>query len=669
MKNFLTILSILFCYTVNAASIVYYVAANGNDAANGTSQATAWQTLAKLNTITFAPGDNILFNRGDVFYGSLTINQSGNSLNPITFGAYGTGAKPIITGFTSITSWTNLGSNIWESTNAVSTLSSVSVVTVGNKNIPMGRYPNTGYITYQSNSGNTSITASGLPSSTTNWTGAGIVIRKERWAAENGVITSHVGNTLNYTDDGGWYSPNPNYGCYIQNDARTLDVQNEWYYNPSTKKLRIYSTSTPVGVQASSVYRLVSGSGNYIVFDNLSFQGSNDYCIYLNSQNNITVQNCDIAFTGKEAIYGQSSTYLSVLNNTFNDCGGSAVRLTTNSDNAVIRNNTIKNTGLFVVGVNIFLDGLATDGLNTIIEYNNIDSSGYNGISFSKGGTKIRYNLINHSCLVLDDGGGMYTSSNNVGTEIIGNIILNTVGNATGTSKPTEVEAMGLYFDSNSGSMLIQGNTIAGCGSSGLLISNAQNLTVRDNTLFNNTSASGTFMQGELQIQHIAFNAVGGLDLKNNIFFSTGSSGKPCVFWYYPLGNDVPSFGVADSNYYVRPLNNAAYVTAFTQSAGSIDRNLVNWRTYTSQDNHSSETPKTITDVNDLRLEYNATATLKIVTLPYNYIDVRNVSYNGTITLQPYTSAVLIRNGAIIPPVEPPITKFSIHGNYKVVNK
>jgi hypothetical protein len=39
----------------------------------------------------------------------------------MTFGAYGTGANPIITGFTTVSSWSNLGGNIWESTSAVST--------------------------------------------------------------------------------------------------------------------------------------------------------------------------------------------------------------------------------------------------------------------------------------------------------------------------------------------------------------------------------------------------------------------------------------------------------------------------------------------------------------------------------------------------------------------
>ena len=53
---------------------------------------------------------------------------------------------------------------------------------------------------------------------------------------------------------------------------------------------------------------------------------------------------------------------------------------------------------------------------------------------------------------------------------------------------------------------------------------------------------------------------------------------------------------------------------------------------------------KEYTDINDLRFEYNATTIPKTISLDGNYIDVKNASYNGTITLAPFSSAVLIRN-------------------------
>ena len=47
-----------------AGAATYYVdATNGSDSANGTTTATAWKTINKVNTSTFAAGDQILFKR------------------------------------------------------------------------------------------------------------------------------------------------------------------------------------------------------------------------------------------------------------------------------------------------------------------------------------------------------------------------------------------------------------------------------------------------------------------------------------------------------------------------------------------------------------------------------------------------------------------------------
>ena len=118
------------------------------------------------------------------------VNQSGLSGNPITYGAYGTGANPVITGFVTIDSWKSLGGNIWQSASAASTLPSCNIVIINDVNTAMGRTPNTNYWTYSSST-SSSITSSSLNASTTNWTGAQVVIKKERYVIcmiENTII-------------------------------------------------------------------------------------------------------------------------------------------------------------------------------------------------------------------------------------------------------------------------------------------------------------------------------------------------------------------------------------------------------------------------------------------------------------------------------------------------
>ncbi|HEY9343627.1 MAG TPA: hypothetical protein VIQ23_18770, partial [Hanamia sp.] len=84
MKLFLLLPFIIFGLSANATD--YYVSANGNDANNGTSTSTPWRTLNKVNSYfsSLQPGDRVLLNRGDVFYGSITVNKSGTSGSPIT---------------------------------------------------------------------------------------------------------------------------------------------------------------------------------------------------------------------------------------------------------------------------------------------------------------------------------------------------------------------------------------------------------------------------------------------------------------------------------------------------------------------------------------------------------------------------------------------------------
>ena len=110
-------LSVLFLCSTMAWATTYYVSSSlGNDANSGTSASAAWQTVAKVNAQTFAPGDSVLFRRGDVWNESLVASTSGTSGNPITFDAYGAGPAPNLTGYYAVptNAWINLGSNAWK---------------------------------------------------------------------------------------------------------------------------------------------------------------------------------------------------------------------------------------------------------------------------------------------------------------------------------------------------------------------------------------------------------------------------------------------------------------------------------------------------------------------------------------------------------------------------
>jgi Abnormal spindle-like microcephaly-assoc'd, ASPM-SPD-2-Hydin len=76
----------------------YFVSNSGSDSNNGTTPNSPWQTIAHVNAQNFNPGDSILFEAGGVWREQLNITWTGSLSSPITFGSYGTGAFPIISG-------------------------------------------------------------------------------------------------------------------------------------------------------------------------------------------------------------------------------------------------------------------------------------------------------------------------------------------------------------------------------------------------------------------------------------------------------------------------------------------------------------------------------------------------------------------------------------------
>ena len=313
------ILFLLLIYSTSASSTVYNVAATGGN----------YSTIAQVNAATFVAGDQILFNKGETFYGTLIV-QSGSVSNPIVYGAYGTGANPIITGFTTVSSWTNLGGSIWESNVLTDGLTDCNIVTINGVNTAMGRTPNSGsYWNVDSYSANTSITSSSLIGAT-DWSTSGaaeVVIRKQSWDWYRNTINTHVSGTVTYTmqQTTGW-TPKNNWGFFIQNDVRTLDIQNEWYYNPITKRISIYSTSQPVNVKATTKEQVLTcDTKNYVTVDGIKFEGGNTAILYSLNSANIIIQNCIVSQFGYYGVSATNTDNSLITACTFTDGNSSAI--------------------------------------------------------------------------------------------------------------------------------------------------------------------------------------------------------------------------------------------------------------------------------------------------------------------------------------------------------
>ena len=94
-------LIILSIFTlVNTKAQVYYVSSSqGNDLNDGLSIQFPFQSIEKLNSLQFNPGDSIYFKSGDYWEGMFWLNGSGSFTQPIVIDVYGGSNRPIINGF------------------------------------------------------------------------------------------------------------------------------------------------------------------------------------------------------------------------------------------------------------------------------------------------------------------------------------------------------------------------------------------------------------------------------------------------------------------------------------------------------------------------------------------------------------------------------------------
>ncbi|HVY36073.1 MAG TPA: Ig-like domain-containing protein, partial [Candidatus Paceibacterota bacterium] len=637
---------LVFSSTTHAAGTIYYVAANGSDANSGTSPSAPWQTLTKVNSTSFAPGDQILFNRGDTFYGFFVPKNSGTSSAPITYGAYGSGNKPVITGLTSVSGWTNTGGNIWESAPIANGLSKEEMmVTINGTLYPMGRYPNAnasngGYLTYESSSGNNQITDTTTPSQ--SWVGADLVVRKYRWSTDRGPITSQSGGTFTFTPLNSQYQFSNGFGYFIENSLATLDQQNEWYYNPSTKKLDIYSTSMPTNVQAATVDTLIplTSTISYVNFENLSLRGSNAYGFYSPFSHivNVNISNCDVSFSGINGIEVEGGTNVSVDSCNVSFSNNNGIDMAGGDTNVSVTNNTITNSG-FYPGMTTPKEytsglGISLGGSNNTAKNNQVANSGYSGVTFNGTNTIIQNNYIHDFCLIKDDCGGVYFDAGTyTGSKVLGNIIINGIGAPLGTTS-SDYLAEGIYADDGTSQVEIGGNTVASIGHAAIFNHGAHDLNIHDNTFYDAPVISGYYNE---------INSSANITQVNNIFLaktasqlvlrSTGGSTSQGNF-----------FTTSDNNYWARPMNDISDFSVVDPSVGVYD--LTGWKALTGKEVHSKASPVSITNANQIFFDYNPSNSPKVDTLSGNYVDIKGAPISGSVTIPAWGSVILFQGSS-----------------------
>lgn len=609
----------------------YYISATATGSDDGITTSTPW-TLAQLNAATLSAGDKVLFKTGDTFYGTLTVTSSGSSGNPITFGAYGSGNLPVISGWTTITSgWTDEGSGIYSK--VITSDSQTNMVTIDGVEYGMGRYPNSGtYLTFESHSGTTSITDNELTSSP-NWTGAEVVIRANDFTWTRGTITNHSGSTITYT--GGTWTPGDGNGYFFQNSLQTLDTFGDWYHDTSAGKFYMYfgaSNPTDYTIKVATKDYLITTSGqSYITVENLDIQGSISNAVYNSvSSTYFNIQNCNISFAGDWGIRINSQGGL-IDNNTIHDCNQGAYK--GENSYGTVTNNTIYDTGTIIGASTGYYIAMMIESGNDYIQvkYNSINNSGYNGIFIKSNYVEVQYNYINNTCLVNNDGGAIYTggATGNTNMLIDHNIVLNVIGYTSAMATPFTL-VHGVYLDEHADTITVTNNVFGYCGHSGIGLHYATNTNVDNNTFFNN-GTDGIFFQNNSGSVVIWNDTI-----TNNIIVP--SSGNYTMY-LLDLAASSPANITSDYNYFVAETGSNSTIKTLYNSTTTY-RTLANWQTYSGIDTNSTEVLITL---NDASLFYNATnGNVQQDLSGYTWRDLDGNSVTS-LTLSPYTSKILVK--------------------------
>lgn len=568
---FLLVFCCFFVDKKSSGATYYFSSTKGDDSRTATAAQnplTPWKSLNKLNAffVNLLAGDSVMLKSGDTFFGSILIAKSGSSNKNIYIGSYGNG-KATITGFKTVTSWTAIGTGLiyQSSTHAA------NVVAINGTLFGMGRFPNeidsnSGYLTYQSHVGQTSITSNQI-ANITSFVGGEVVIRPQRDILDRCLITKQTATTITYSKVSS-FVPQDGCGFFFQNHINCLNRFGEWFYDKSKKQMDIF-----FGAFSPSNYKIQIGttdtliraqSRQFITIDNISFQGANVVAIYLLGGNNFTITNCDFTLC-QNGIISNSLERSLIDNCSFTYLNNDAIDLnsqdnfTYNIVSDCIVNHIGLHAGMGDSGSGHY-EGIVVQGGYCTVINNRVDSTGYDAIHFSIGDSSVvQNNYVTNFCLVKCDGGGIYTwndkrdasgSSNATtyhGNKIIGNIVMDAGAPDDGTiwgELKGVYGVQGIYCDGNSEDFWVVGNTVSNCGK-GIFLHDNRNMVVTNNTSYNNKEEQ---LEALYDQNGLALKPVRGLVIKNNIFYSANPDQN--IIHCGTLLNDVGSFGQFDSNYY-----------------------------------------------------------------------------------------------------------------------
>jgi hypothetical protein len=674
-----------------AASTYYVSSAHGSDTNDGHSPDSALRTVNAVNNLALAPGDQVLFACGETWRAQpLTIQHSGASGSPITFGSYPADCsnKPILLGTRPVSSWTRYSGNIYYANLSSGNFpNGMNQLFRDGRRLTMGRWPNlgsmdNGYSTVDSQPAGNRLTDNQLPSA--NWKGATIHLKVIRWSMINRDVSAISSKTMTLNSSAGcWGGSCKGWGYFLNNSLAALDQEGEWYYDKAARRLYLYTAQSPLDFTYEASVVLSGDDRNraainlggdhgepvsHVVVDNLEIRGwfnhgiasptnlvhgENSY-ITLSDNNIYDVDDSGInLFTWVYATDNQDGwrggNNITILRNMID--GANSFGIHTPSRVTTIQSNTIRNIGLIAnlneagmgcgkdgvegtctedgAELRIYVDNPSRSGYGFTVSNNHFENIGYNGIQTFGRDSTFHQNVFDAACISKGDCGAInsFGSGRSLSESHVYNLTV--TGNII---RDTIGNTDGCHSDFK---------TLFGFG---LYYDNySRNITSSDNTIIRSTAAAMLYQNSSGSAENNTFfnNAYGDAwgtqvvltggvtrltSLDGNLFFVNNSRAAHLSM------DDRTQLSGSDNNRFYH-----AWRTDYISADG--ERTLANWKSYSGQDQHS--TASALSRQRMYVIYVNDTGSAQDYTFDIEHSDLDGNVLPGGMTLPPYTSRIL----------------------------
>lgn len=597
-SNRITIFAALFILLVvpGVQAKNYYLSGSGNNQNKGNSPETSWISIDRLNQQKLVAGDSVLFKRGERFTGEIAVNESGTTMKPIVYGAFGAGKCPVISGAIEIKHWETAEKGIL----VASISNKVNNLFCNNKQQILARYPNQGYLKIDGGlNSKVSFFDADLTQKNEYWKDANVRFKAYEWEWRTSKVSNFANHQVTIADSSSTQL-NAGWGYYFDNKLEELDSIGEWFYDEKDQKL--YYLPDPKNDSDAALEASIYENGIVVQKDIQNIE-IRDLTIKMYHNCGIFVQgnNQNIRITGNfvtnisltAVLFGKNSNACTIENNQIADNNGRGI-FAIEPQFMKIRNNRVSRIG-FVPGYGISgVNGMVGIGIgnteefknkdtsianNNLISFNKVDSIGYGGIRMDGSNSILENNEVSRVMYFLSDGAAIYcwaTGKNYTHDNIIRNNIIHDVfGNREATPSAQGIIANGIYIDNNCYRIKVEGNVIYNLSGSGVHV----NSEAVDNEVLNNTIYNcGT---GLSIAEWSKPNSTFGNNISGNIVFckTPDQSAVELMNWLLPYTNSMGTLsGNTYYNFFEKYFFKESYLSANKEEKVSIKYTFEGWQ-------------------------------------------------------------------------------------------